>query len=100
MRRILFLFTLILVLTASPQATEAQQSAPTGRFGAVESYYRPQDAVEAGVGLERIIFEWRYLQPNGPDDWDTSYVSEDWLANAARDGRTVIGLIKNAPHWA
>src|SRR5258708_38293171 len=43
-------------------------------IGAVESYYRPDDAAEAGVSFERIIFEWRYLQPNGPDDWDETYI--------------------------
>src|SRR5258707_13449516 len=69
-------------------------------IGAVESYYRPDDAAEAGVGFERIIFEWRYLQPNGPDDWDEKYIPEQWLRDAQTGKRMVVGLLKNAPAWA
>ena len=69
-------------------------------IGAVESYYRPDDAVEAGVGFERIIFEWRYLQPNGPDDWYENYIPAQWLSDAKQGKRRVIGLLKNAPAWA
>jgi hypothetical protein len=96
----------ILVILASSQSATAVHSAAQGlvssdsRFGAVESFFRPADAVEAGVGWERIIFEWRYLQPNSPIDWDTSHVPDQWLNDARRDGRMVVGLVKNAPHWA
>ena len=83
--------------TARAQDSTRQQQS---RIGAVESFFRPDDAVEAGVGFERIIFEWRYFQPNGPDDWDTSSVPDKWLTDARLGGRSVIGLIKNAPHWA
>ncbi|HLY25735.1 MAG TPA: hypothetical protein VKQ72_05305 [Aggregatilineales bacterium] len=69
-------------------------------MGAVESFYRPQDAADAGVGFERIIFEWRYFQPNSEDDWQTWSVPDSWLSTARRDGRMVVGLLKNAPNWA
>ncbi len=103
------LIAFIVIILASGQSAAAQQpggqpdqrlAGTDSRFGAVESFFRPEDAVEAGVGWERIIFEWRYLQPNGPGDWDTSHVPDQWLHDARRDGRMVVGLIKNAPHWA
>ena len=109
-RRIVAALSILLVIVVELSFTHAPTSAqspqsdsavmPSTRFGAVESYYRPQDAVEAGLSWQRIIFEWRYLEPNGPDDWDTSKVPDEWLANAQRDGQMVIGLLKNAPHWA
>ena len=69
------------------------------RFGAVESYYRPADAVDAGIGWDRIIFEWRYLQPNGPDDWETAQW-EPYIEAAQQGGREIVALVKNAPNWA
>jgi hypothetical protein len=70
------------------------------RIGAVEAYYREKDADEANLGWERIIFEWRKFQPDSADDWDESSVSAEWLDNANKSGRMVVGLIKNAPNWA
>src|SRR5262245_51436448 len=108
-RQPILLILVVFAILAAGQSATAQQPAATpaprlgvsnSRFGAVESFFRPEDAVEAGVGWERIIFEWRYLQPNSPADWDTSHVPDKWLADAQRDGRLVVGLIKNAPHWA
>jgi Glycosyl hydrolase catalytic core len=101
-QRLMLAFFAITVVLASSQPTAAQKAlvGVDPRFGAVESYYRPGDAVEAGVAWERIIFEWRYLQPDSAADWDTSHIPDRWLHNAQRDRRMVVGLIKNAPHWA
>ena len=74
--------------------------APVNPFGAVEAYYRPAEAADLGLGWERIVFEWNALQPNGPDDWDTSHIPDAWLQNALDAHREIVGLIKNAPHWA
>src|SRR5438105_3833037 len=105
--RIVLILAVLVILTSGRSATAQQPAAQPARlastdsrFGAVESFFRPEDAVEAGVGWERIIFEWRYLQPNSPSDWDTSHVPNQWLSDAKRDGRMVVGLLKNAPHWA
>lgn len=101
-RRSMLLVTLIVVLVAGKPLivrSEDRIPKPDPRFGAVESYYRPDDAVEAGVGWERMIFEWRDLQPNSPNDWNTSHW-ERWLSDAQHGGRMVVGLIKNAPFWA
>src|SRR5690349_19764827 len=72
----------------------------SSRIGAVEAHFRPHDADEANIGWERIVFEWRFFQPNGPDDWDESSIDPAWLDSAYGSGRMVVGLIKNAPHWA
>lgn len=90
----------MLLLLLPPLPEVAQSAAAVHiQFGAVESYYRPKDAAEAGITWDRIIFEWRYLQPDGPGDWETDRW-ETWLRDAQRDGRHIVGLIKNAPGWA
>jgi len=78
----------------APIKTQAQSS-PDPRFGIVEAFWSPEDAAELGPGWERILFYWREIQPNGPDDWNTLHVREEWLTQANAQGRTVVGLIKN-----
>jgi hypothetical protein len=70
------------------------------RFGIVEAYYRPADARDLGVGWERIIFEWAQFQPNGPDEFETGVIPDEWLSDAQLAGRDVVGLLKNTPYWA
>lgn len=77
------------------------QNAPRDpRFGAVESFWDTQAAVEANVAWERILFYWSQLQPYGPDDWNTVHVPDEWLQWAQAQGREVVGLLKNTPPWA
>jgi hypothetical protein len=76
------------------------QSSPDGRFGMTEVFWLPEEAVDLGVGWERILFYWRELQPDGPSDWNTLHVRGEWLAQANAQGRTVVGLIKNTAPWA
>jgi hypothetical protein len=78
----------------------AQDPPPDVRFGAVEAFWDPVAAADAGVGWDRILFYWSELQPNGPEDWNGYHVPDDWLALAAQQGREVIGLIKHTPAWA
>jgi hypothetical protein len=70
------------------------------RFGAIESFWAPQEAAELGVGWERILFYWNEIQPKDSDDWNTLHVLEEWLVEADAEGRTVVGLLKNTPAWA
>jgi len=83
----------------SAGAQEAEGKHPS-RFGVVEAYYRPAEAVQLGAGWERIIFEWAQFQPNNPNEFNTSVIPEEWLINARDAGREVIGLLKNTPRWA
>jgi len=98
------LFIVLLVLgfnLISPLALgRAQDAAPDPRFGAVEAFWDTAAAVEAGVAWERILFKWSELQPNGPDDWNTLHVPDEWLQWAGAQGREVVGLLKNTPYWA
>jgi hypothetical protein len=73
---------------------------PDPRFGAVEAFYAPEAATQAGVGWERVLFWWRGLQPNGPHEWDTQYFPDDVLNEERVQGREIIGMLANAPDWA
>jgi len=55
---------------------------------------------QAGVAWDRVIFEWRYFQPNNGKELITTSVPDAWLDQAIRGKRQILGLIKNAPHWA
>lgn len=87
------------VTAAEPQIPQSQ-SARDPRFGAIESFWAANEAAELGVGWERILFYWNEIQPNGPDDWNTLHVHEEWLDEANAQGRQVVGLLKNTPNWA
>lgn len=80
--------------------TAAAQTAVDPRFGAVESFWAPNEAAELGIGWDRILFYWNEIQPNGPGDWNTLHVLEEWLVDANNNGRTILGLLKNTPNWA
>jgi hypothetical protein len=80
-----------------PAGTPAK---PDPRFGITEAFWQFDEAVELGVGWERILFYWREIQPDGPDDWNTLHVLEEWLVEADKQGRTVVGLLKNTAPWA
>ena len=85
---------------AANSSGPAQQSARDPRFGAIESFWAANEAAELGVGWERILFYWNEIQPNGPTDWNTLHVREEWLNEANAQGRQVVGLLKNTPNWA
>ncbi len=73
---------------------------PDPRFGVAEAFWAPEDAAELGAGWERILFYWKEIQPEGPEDWNTLHVREEWLDEAASSGREVVGLLKNTAIWA
>lgn len=98
---ILLLISLFLtILIPSPQNNALAQAAPDPRFGAIESFWAPNEAAELNVGWERILFYWNEIQPGGPGDWNTLHVLEEWLTGANANGRTILGLLKNTPTWA
>lgn len=103
MRKLFFICLILIVIVlkgaAAPTSTQAQ-SAIDRRFGAIESFWAPNEAAELGVGWERILFYWNEIQPTGPNDWNTLHVPEEWLAEATAHGRQVVGLLKNTPNWA
>lgn len=95
------LLILIAVLGRGAGAKPANaQNAHDPRFGVIEAFWAPNEAAALGVGWERILFYWNQLQPFGPEDWNSMHVPDEWLAMAAAQGRTVVGLLKNTPTWA
>jgi hypothetical protein len=103
--RIRYLLLFMLLLSASPALATDTVSAPQNpplntTFGIVEAYYRPEEAAELGVSWERVIFAWNYFQPDGPEDFDTDAVPEQYLQDAYLANRQIVGLIKGTPHWA
>lgn len=80
-----------------PLGSSAQDArTPRHPFGIVEGYWRPEAAEELGVAWERITFDWSKIQPNGPGDYDLSFLHKEWLAT----DREIAGLIVNTPVWA
>jgi hypothetical protein len=97
----------ILAVGSRPSLAQSGQPGATAvprvvdkRFGAIESFWAPQEAAELGVGWERILFYWNEIQPTGPEDWNTLHVLEEWLVEANSQDRIVLGLLKNTPQWA
>jgi hypothetical protein len=73
---------------------------PDPRFGAVEAWLAPEDATEAGVGWERVLFRWRDLQPGGPGDWNVHVFPDGDLNRELAAGRELVGLLVATPGWA
>ncbi len=80
--------------------TEAPSTPRDERFGVVEAFWSPEQAATLGPGWERILFYWSEIQPEGPEDWNTLHVLEEWLHEANAQGRQVMGLLKHTPAWA
>lgn len=103
-------FTLLLLLLTAFAAASAsaagnrsvagEAASPDPRFGAASVFWEPEKAAALDLGWERILFYWSEIQPEGPDDWNTLHVMEEWLREADAQGREVVGLIKNTPPWA
>lgn len=77
----------------------AQAAPPDPRFGAVEAFFAPSDADEAGVAWERVLFYWREIQPE-PTVWRDDYFPPEILQRERSAGREIVGLLINPPGWA
>jgi hypothetical protein len=88
---------LLLGLVLMARAQDSQQPNP---IGAVESFFLPDAACAAGVGWDRIIFDWAQHQPTSPEDWNTLNVDARWLEQARACGREVVAIVKHTPAWA
>lgn len=84
----------------SSRQSQAEEVDVDPRFGIIESFWEADEAAEARVGWDRILFYWNEIQPTGPDDWNTLHVLEEWLDEARAQDRVVTGLLKNTPAWA
>jgi hypothetical protein len=94
-----------LAVTASPRAGWAQQTAAAVDtserfFGAVQSIYNPEKALQAGVQWERLIFPWSLIQKDGPASWSDGYFTDQQIAQEIARGIQVVGLATYTPQWA
>lgn len=78
----------------------SSEAPPDPRFGVVEAFAAPYTASYAGVGWERVNFDWPSLQPKGPFMWNRAAVSGAMLAREIAAGRQIIGIIGGRPAWA
>ncbi len=90
------------VVRVDPQriAASEDETPPDRRFGVVQAFASPHVASYAGVGWERINFDWSSLQPTGPREWNRAAVSGAMLAQEIAAGRAIVGIIGGPPHWA
>lgn len=91
--------TLLLMAVACLGPVRTQAAPPDSRFGAVEAFFAPFDADEAGVAWERVLFYWREIQP-APDVWREDYFPPEILHRELAAGREIVGLLINPPGWA
>ncbi|MBI5052902.1 MAG: hypothetical protein HZB52_06505 [Chloroflexi bacterium] len=91
---------LALTFLLSTQTPEPPQPKPDPRFGAVESYYAPHIAKQANIGWDRMIINWFARQPNGDHQWNVPPEEKERIAAAEKDGREIVALLMNTPHWA
>jgi hypothetical protein len=80
--------------------TTVTAAGPDYRFGVVEAYAAPTAATALGAGWTRATFEWNRIQPNSPDEWNVTPISDQALANELIQGRQVVGLLITTPGWA
>lgn len=100
MRYLSPLSVIVLCMLALVGGVVAQDEEAQPVFGAIESYYRPDDAVELGIQWDRIIFAWNLIQPESAGDFNTDVVPQAYLDDARAAGRQIVGLIKGTPEWA
>lgn len=95
----------ILTLAAcapNPLTPPEEDSPPTldQRFGAVETYHRPDLADQVGVGWTRLILYWSELQRTGPNDWNPFHAPFERIDQELQGGREVVGMLAHTPQWA
>ncbi|MDQ2830457.1 MAG: hypothetical protein M3Y74_15595, partial [Chloroflexota bacterium] len=73
---------------------------PDRRFGVVQAFTAPYAASYAGIGWERVNFDWCALQPAGPHGWNRAAVSGAMINDEIAHGREIVGIIGCLPSWA
>jgi hypothetical protein len=86
------------------QTTDPQPLPPVAntdtRFGAVQAIFAPQLALNAGVRWERLIFPWNVIQPNGPNDFEQGWFTEEEINAEIARGIQIVGITLYTPGWA
>src|SRR5438874_3873244 len=94
------LLALLLVPAAAGRADPAPPPARDPRFGIAAASLNPPAMLRLAAGSDRVVLPWQALQPNGPDDWNTTYFPDALLQQELRAGVDVVGLLQDTPAWA
>ena len=98
--RPIWLLSLLTLLAATAfDAPPVGAELPDWRFGLIESYEAPEAATEAGAAWTRVLFHWKYVEADGPGQWEPP-VDDAQLARELAEGRQVVGLLIGLPEWA
>ncbi len=81
-------------------AAATNETPPDRRFGVVQAFMAPFAAAYAGIGWERVNFDWCALQPAGPHGWNRAAVSGAMINDEVAHGREIVGIIGCRPPWA
>ena len=74
---------------------------PAPRLGVAEAFRSLPYARRAGVGWDRLVFSWQYIQPDGPGDWNAAtYFPDPLLADGRQVGMSFVGILQDTPRWA
>ncbi len=95
----LALFGLLCTLFPLLNPTNSLNANTDPRFGIIETYESPDDAIQSGAGWTRVRFQWAEVQADGPDGW-TPTVTEEQIDDEVEAGRLVVGLLIGIPDWA
>jgi hypothetical protein len=97
---LLIVFLSSILIGLEPTSLAAATGIPDPRFGVVEAHEASVAATALGAGWTRVTFRWNEIQPNSPDEWNLTPISDQALANELAQGREVIGLLVTTPGWA
>ena len=72
------------------------------RFGLVEAFRLGDRELDRALGarVQRLVFPWPVLQPDGPEGLDTRAFPLDWLDQQRERGYRLVGLLLGTPSWA
>jgi hypothetical protein len=98
-RRLLLLLCLPAIALIAPAPSDAAGN-DFPRFGAIETYESPADAADLGVGWTRVRIHWGETQPDSPDQWVESRVTDRQISAEIAAGRHILGIVIGIPDWA
>jgi hypothetical protein len=74
---------------------------PIHEFGAAEAFRNLGYARQAGIGWDRLVFSWQYIQPEGPTSWNAEhYLSYPSFTPGQLVGMDFVGILQDTPRWA
>ncbi len=87
--------------TVPADAFPPHQGFGDARFGVVQASDAAGEADQVHAGFERVQIPWNYLQPTGPDQWNSMVMLQDRpIDHELAHGRHLFGVLLGVPGWA